>query len=37
MKHKSLFDILKTMNIPVAYDHFSSDKNVKPPFMAYRE
>ena len=37
MKHKSLFDILKTMNIPVAYDHFSSDENVKPPFMAYRE
>lgn len=37
MKHKSLFEILKTMNIPVAYDHFSSDKKVEPPFMAYRE
>ena len=37
MKHKDLYDILKTMDIPVAYDHFSSDKNVVPPFMAYRE
>lgn len=37
MKHKDLYDILKTLNIPVAYDHFSSDKNIEPPFLAYRE
>lgn len=34
---KSLFDLLKTLNIPVAYDHFDSNKNVSPPFIAYRE
>lgn len=37
MKHKDIFDLLKTLNIPVAYDHFTSDKRVTPPFMAYRE
>ena len=37
MKHKDLYDILKTMDIPVAYDHFTSNKKVVPPFMAYRE
>lgn len=37
MKHKQIHDILKTMDIPVAYDHFRSDKKVEPPFMAYRE
>lgn len=36
-KHKYIFDMLKTLNIPVAYDHFDSNKNVKPPFIAYRE
>ena len=34
---KSLFDLLKTLNIPVAYDHFDTNKNVSPPFIAYRE
>ena len=35
--HKELFDLLKTLNIPVAYDHFDSDKNISLPFMVYRE
>ena len=35
--HKELFDLLKTLEIPVAYDHFDSDKNIKLPFMVYRE
>lgn len=37
MKHKDLFDLLKTLNIPVAYDHFASNKEVTPPFVVYRE
>lgn len=37
MKHKDLFNLLKTLNIPVAYDHFDSDKQVVPPFIGYRE
>lgn len=35
--HKELFDLLKTLEIPVAYDHFNSDKNIKLPFLVYRE
>lgn len=37
MKHKELYDLLKTLKIPVAYDHFESNKNVNPPFVVYRE
>lgn len=37
MKHKELFTLLKTLNIPVAYDHFTNNKTLIPPFMAYRE
>lgn len=37
MKHKQIFDMLKTLNIPVAYDHFDSNKTIQPPFIAYRE
>lgn len=37
MKHKDIYDLLKTLDIPVAYDHFDSNKNVNPPFIAYRE
>lgn len=37
MKHKDIYDLLKTLNIPVAYDHFDSDKKIIPPFIAYRE
>ena len=37
IEHKELFDLLKTLDIPVAYDHFDSDKQVSVPFIAYRE
>lgn len=37
MKYEELFNLLKTLNIPVAYDHFSSNKTVSPPFIVYRE
>ena len=37
MEHSYIFNLLKTLNIPVAYDHFDSNKNVNPPFIAYRE
>lgn len=37
MKHKDLFLLLQSLDIPVAYDHFNSDKNVEPPFVVYRE
>ena len=37
MNHKYIYDLLKTLNIPVAYDHFSSGKTKVPPFIAYRE
>lgn len=37
MKHKDIYDLLKTLNIPVAYDHLQSDKAINPPFIVYRE
>lgn len=37
IEHKDLYDLLKELDIPVAYDHFDSDKKVIPPFVAYRE
>lgn len=37
MKHKDLKKLLDNVGIPVAYDHFEDNKNMKPPFMAYRE
>lgn len=37
MEHKQLFDLLKTLNMPVAYDHFNSNKTINPPFIVYRE
>lgn len=37
MKHKEIYDLLNTLNIPVAYDHFDSNKNISPPFVVYRE
>jgi hypothetical protein len=37
MEHKDIYDLLKALDIPVAYDHFDSNKNVNPPFIAYRE
>ena len=35
--HKTLFELLKTLNIPVAYDHFVSNKDIPIPFVVYRE
>ena len=35
--HKTIFDLLKTLNIPVAYDHFEGNKDINPPFIVYRE
>lgn len=37
IEHKDLFDLLKTLDIPVAYDHFDSDKQIPLPFIVYRE
>lgn len=37
MTHTQIYNLLKTLNIPVAYDHFDTNKNVQPPFVAYRE
>ena len=37
MPHKYLYDLLCTINIPVAYDHFKDNKELIPPFMTYRE
>lgn len=37
MKAKDVYTMLKTLKIPVAYDHFDSDKGVTPPFIIYRE
>lgn len=37
MEHKDIYDLLKTLEIPVAYDHFDSNKRITPPFIAYRE
>lgn len=36
MNYQDLFQSLQTLNIPVAYDHFDSDKNINPPFIVYR-
>lgn len=35
--YKTIYDLLKTLNIPVAYDHFESNKTIQPPFVVYRE
>lgn len=42
IEHKDIYDLLKTLvynskAIPVAYDHFDSDKNISIPFIIYRE
>lgn len=37
MTHKEIYDLLKTLNIPVAYNHFNSNKTIQPPFIVYRE
>ena len=37
MKHKDIYDLLKTLNIPVAYNHFDVSQNIVPPFIVYDE
>lgn len=37
MEYQELFDLLSTLKIPVAYDHFDSNKNINPPFIIYRD
>ena len=37
IEHADLYTILKTLEIPVAYDHFDSDKEISIPFLVYRE
>ena len=37
MTHKEIYDLLVTLKIPEAYDHFLSDKEVSIPFIVYRE
>lgn len=37
MEHKELYEILQNLKIPVAYDHFISNKEVSIPFVVYRE
>ncbi len=37
MEHKELYELLETLKIPVAYNHFDTNKNINPPFIAYRE
>lgn len=36
MTYENLFNLLKTLKIPVAYDHFKSNKEIAPPFIVYR-
>ena len=37
MDYEYIFNLLKGLNIPVAYDHFDDNKTINPPFMVYRE
>ena len=37
MKHKEIYELLKTLNISIAYDHFEKKQNINPPFAVYRE
>lgn len=38
MNEKELYDLLLTLKLPVAYDHFEDDpiNEVNPPFIAYK-
>ena len=37
IEHENLYNLLKTLNIPVAYNEFPSDKEISIPFIVYRE
>lgn len=34
--YKTIYDLLTTLNIEVAYDHFDDNKTIQPPFIVYR-
>lgn len=36
MSYQDLFLLLKSLNVPVAYNHFNSNKDINPPFIVYR-
>lgn len=36
MTYQEIYNLLSTLKIPVAYDHFKSDKEINPPFIIYR-
>lgn len=37
MTHKELYDLLVTLNVPVAYNTFIGNKDITIPFITYRE
>ena len=37
MEHKDIYNLLKSINIPIAYGHFDNNKDMVSPFMVYRE
>lgn len=37
MTHKQIYELLVTLNLPVAYDHFESNKDISLPFIVYRQ
>lgn len=37
MIYQELFNLLSEIGIPVAYDHFDSNKDIIPPFLVYRD
>lgn len=36
MTYQDLFQLLQSLKIPVAYDHFDTNKAVNPPLIIYR-
>ena len=36
MTEKEVYKMLKTINLPLAYDHFEERKAPKPPYLVYR-
>ena len=36
-EYEKIYNLLKQLNIPVAYDHFDSNKAINPPLIVYRE
>lgn len=36
MTYQDLFQLLQSLEIPVAYDHFDTNKSINPPLIIYR-